>query len=326
MKAIVFTQYGTPDVLRLQEVAQPTPKADEALVEIYAASINAADWYALTGQPFMTRLVSGSPFKPKHICLGSAVAGRVMAVGSQVTAFAPGDEVYADLSTSGLGGLAEYATVPQRLMAHKPARLSWEEAAAVPLAAGTALLALRDSAAVQPGQQVLIYGASGGVGTFAVQIAKARGAEVTAVCSTSKIDLMHSLGADHVIDYTREDFSAGGARYDVIVAVNGYRPLRDYQRALRPQGTYVMVGGTMRQIFEALLLGGLRSKRGGQRFVAVTANAGAQELNELRALIDAGQVRPVIDRCYPLDSAANAMRALGGGHTRGKLVVSLGRA
>src|SRR5688572_6664592 len=224
MKAIVYTQYGPPDVLQLKEIEKPTPKDNEVLVKICAASVNAYDWHYMRADPFLVRLMGGL-FRPRNPRLGADIAGRVEAVGSNVTQFRPGDEVYGDLAASGNGAFAEYAAVPEHALVLKPANLSFEQAAAVPMAAVTALQGLRDAGKLQPGQKVLINGASGGVGTFAVQIAKYFGAEVTAVCSTRNIDLVRSLGADHVIDYKRDDFTQNGQRYDLILAVNGYHPL-----------------------------------------------------------------------------------------------------
>jgi NADPH:quinone reductase-like Zn-dependent oxidoreductase len=239
MKAIYYTQYGPPDVLSLQEVAKPTPKDDEVLIKIHAAAANAYDWHIMRADPFLARLDRGL-FKPKNNIPGADFAGVVESVGKNVTDFQPGDEVYGDLSPCGDGAFAEYAVAPEKVIAPKPANLSFTQAAAVPMAALTALQALRNVAKVQAGQRVLINGASGGVGTFAVQIAKVLGAEVTAVCSTAKVEMVRALGADHVIDYKKDDFTQGIQRYDVILAVNGYHPLSAYRRVLKPQGIYVM--------------------------------------------------------------------------------------
>ena len=235
MKAIIATKYGSPDVLELQEVEKPTPKADEVLVKTHAAAVNAGDWHMLRADPFLIRFLYGLT-APKHPILGSDMAGTVEAVGTDVTQFQIGDEVFGDLSGSGFGGFAEYTTAPENRLAHKPAGLTFEEAAAVPLAAVTALQALRDHGQIAPGKRVLINGASGGVGTYAVQIAKALGAEVTGVCSTGKMEMVRSIGADHVIDYTQEDFTQNGQQYDLILAANGFQPLSAYERALQPSG------------------------------------------------------------------------------------------
>lgn len=324
MKAIIFTQYGSPDVLHLQEVPAPRPGEGEVLVKVQATGLNAADRYALSGKPFIVRLMTGGPRRPKHTILGADVAGVVAAVGPGVTQFQPGDAVYGDLSGVGSGGLAEYVSAPARVWAHLPDGIPFEQAAAVPMAAVTALQALRDKGQLRPGQRVLIHGASGGVGTFAVQIAKALGAEVTAVCSPRNADTARALGADHVIDYTRDDFARSGERYDIVLAVNGYRPLGDYQRALAPGGVYVMVGGTMGQIFQALLLGPLLSRRG--KVAAVTAKPNRADLVAVGELLQAGQVRPVIDRCYPMHEAAEAFRYLDREHARGKVVITVAGA
>ena len=324
MKAIVNTEYGSPDVLRLSDVAKPAPQAGEVLVKVHATSLNAADRLILSGKPFIVRLSTGGPRRPKHTILGADVAGVVEAVGPGVTQFQPGDAVYGDLSGVGSGGLAEYVSAPERVWAPLPNGIPFEQAAAVPMAAVTALQALRDKGQLRPGQRVLIHGASGGVGTFAVQIAKALGAEVTAVCSPRNADMARALGADHVIDYTRDDFAQRGERYHIVLAVNGYRPLGDYQRVLAPGGVYVMVGGTMGQIFQALLLGPLFSRRG--KVAAVTAKPDRADLAVVGELLQAGQVRPVIDRCYPLHEAAEAFRYLEREHARGKVVITVASA
>jgi NADPH:quinone reductase-like Zn-dependent oxidoreductase len=263
MKAIVYHTYGSPDVLNLEEVQKPAPQDDEVLVKVVAASAAAGEWHLLRADPFLIRFMSGL-LTPKHKILGAAVAGRVEAMGRNVKQFQPGDEVFGDLSESGFGAFAEYVAAPEKAFALKPTNLTFEQAATVPVSAVTALQGLREGH-IQPGQKVLINGASGGVGTFAVQIAKAFGAEVTAVCSAGKMELVRSLGADHVIDYTKEDFTQNGQRYDLILAANGYHPLSAYQRVLRPQGKYVMSGGSTAQMFQAMLLGPWRSRNGGQK-------------------------------------------------------------
>src|SRR5437588_3850317 len=254
MKAVVYTKYGSPDVLKLQEVEKPTPKDDEALVKIHAVSINAVDWGRMRGKPAFARFLMGGFRKPKYSILGSDIAGQVEAVGKDVTQFQPGDEVFGGV---GVGGFAEYASVRESRLLLKPANVSFEAAAAVPIAAVTALQALRDKGHVQPGQKVLINGASGGVGTFAVQLAKTFGAEVTAVCSTRNLDQARAIGADHVIDYTREDFTKNGQRYDLILAANGDHAIAEYQRALSHHGICVALGGSLSQFFQGVLLGPL---------------------------------------------------------------------
>jgi NADPH:quinone reductase-like Zn-dependent oxidoreductase len=323
MKAIVYTEYGTPAVLHLQEVEKPTPKEDEVLVKIHAAAVNAADGYMLSGKPFLVRLMTGGLRKPKHTILGADIAGQVEAIGQNVKKFKPGDAVFGDLSGCGWGGFAEYVAVPESALALKPAHLSFAQAAAAPMAAITALQGLRDKGKIQAGQKVLINGASGGVGTFAVQLAKAFGAEVTAVCSTRNVDMVRSLGADHIIDYTHEDFTQNGRRYDLIIAANGYRPISAYRRALSPDGTYVCTGGSMRQIFASILLGPLLSMSGRQKMGNLAAKSNQQDLATVGELLEAGKVVPVIDRCYPLSETAEALRYVGTKHARGKVVITL---
>lgn len=325
MKAIVNETYGSPDVLQLKEVPMPTPKHGEVLVKIIAAAANAADWHLLRPDPFLVRLEMGL-FKPNKTILGGDIAGVVEAVGAGVTMFKSGDAVYGDLSGCGMGGYAEYASVPERYLAMKPTNLSFEQASAIPMAGITALQGLRDAGKVQAGQKVLINGASGGVGTFAVQIAKALGAEVTAVCSTGKVEMVRSLGADYVIDYKKEDFTLGSEKYDLIVAANGYHTLWQYRRVLRPHGIYVMIGGTNAQIFQALLLGPLLSMMGRQQFKTVVAKPNRADLDLMRALVEEGKVTPMIDRRYPLSEVAEAIRYLERGHAQGKVVINVAAA
>lgn len=322
MQAIVYTTYGSPDVLQLKEVERPTPKDNEVLIKVHAASVNAADWHYLRGTPWLFRFACGL-LKPKNIFLGADVAGRVQAVGKNVTQFRPGDEVFGDLSASGRGTFAEYVCASETALVKKPANISFEEAAATPVAAGTALQGLQSRGQIQPGQKVLISGASGGVGTFAVQIAKAFGAEVTAVCSTRNVSRMHAINADHVIDYSKEDFTQNRQQYDFILAANGYRPLSAYKRALSPDGVYVMTGGATAQMFEAMLLGPLVSMTGNRKMGNVMAKPDNESLAFLKDLLEAGKVKPVIDRCYPLGEVAEAIRYLETGHAQGKVVITL---
>ncbi|MGI8650144.1 MAG: NAD(P)-dependent alcohol dehydrogenase [Rubrobacter sp.] len=322
MKAIVCRKYGSPDVLHLEEVEKPTPGENEVLVRVHSASVNAADWHILRADPFLIRLAMGL-LKPKHEILGADVAGRVEAVGKNVTRFQPGDEVFGDLSGCGFGGFAEYVCASEDALALKPANVSFEEAAAAPLAAFTALQGLRDKGQVQPGQKVLINGASGGVGTFAVQIAKSFGAEVTGVCSTGKMDMVRSIGANHAIDYTQEDFTKNGRRYDLILAANGYHPISDYKRALSPEGIYVMVGGSGAQMYQAMLLGPLASMAGSKKMGNLLAKPNKKDLALLAELLEIGNVKPVIDRRYPLAEVPEAIRYLEEGHARGKVVITV---
>jgi NADPH:quinone reductase-like Zn-dependent oxidoreductase len=324
MKAIVYTRYGPPDGIELRDVEKPAPKEGEVLVKIHAASLNAYDWHLLTADIFLVRLNVGL-LRPKNTRLGADLAGTIEAVGSQVTQFQPGDEVYGDIAGAGTGSLAEYAAVPARALAKKPAKLSFAEAAAVPMAGITALQGLRDEGQIQAGQKVLIHGASGGVGTFAVQLAKLLGGEVTAVCSTRNVEQAYALGADHVIDYKKEDFTQNGVLYDLILGVNGYRSLAEYRGALAPQGRYIMAGGTPKQIFQAVLMGSWMS-RSGQKMGSVSAHANPQDLDTLSEWIEQGKVVPVIDRRYPLSETVEALRYLGDGHARGKVVVSVAAA
>ena len=325
MKAMVYTHYGSPDVLQFRDVEKPTPKDNEALIKIHAASANAADWHLLRGDPFLLRLQFGL-LRPKNQILGADIAGRVEAIGRDVKGLQPGDEVFGDISGSGFGGFAEYVAVPQHAVVVKPASLSFEQAAAVPLAAVTALQGLRDKGQIKPGQKVLINGASGGVGTFAVQIAKSFGAEVTGVCSTSKVDMVRSLGADHVIDYTQEDFTRNGQQYDLILAANGYHPIRAYKRALTPTGTYVMSGGSTAQLVQALLLGSWVSMTSSRKMCNLLANPSTEDLAFVKGLLEAGKVVPVIDRRYSLSEVADAIRYLEEGHARGKVVITVAHA
>ena len=322
MKAIVQHAYGSADVLRLEDVDRPAIKDDEVLIRVRAAAVNHADWVMTTGLPLVGRLAFGVR-KPKVTVRGADVSGQVEAVGKSVTDFQPGDEVYAQVET---GSFAEYARVPAHLLSRKPANLSFEQAAAVPLSANTALQGLRDAGKVKPGQKVLITGASGGVGTFAVQIAKALGAEVTGVCSARNAELVRSLGADHVVDYTREDFTQSGQRYDLIFDLIGNHSLGGCRRALTATGTLVLSSGTggrvfgpMGRIIRALLLSPLV----GQTMRPFVGTPNKENLELLRGLIEAGAVTPAIDRTYPLSETAEAIRYFAEEHAHGKVVISV---
>ena len=322
MKAIVYTQYGPPGVLQLKEVAQPVPKDNQVLVKVQAASANALDFRRFTSTTILGRFLDGVLFKAIDTVLGADIAGRVEAVGAAVKQFQPGDEV-CGVSAGAKGGFADYTCAAENQVALKPANLSFEAAAAVPVAAVTALQGLRDKGQIQPGQQVLIHGASGGVGTFAVQLAKAFGAEVTAVCSTRNVDMARSIGADHVIDYMQEDFSRGGRRYNLILAVNGNHPLRDYTRALSPGGIAVVLGGSLAQFFQGVLLGPLVSRLGRKQVHSFIASVNHKDLVFIKELLEAGKVVPVIERCYPLSETAEAIRYLAAGHAPGKVVITV---
>ncbi len=323
MKAIVNTTYGSPDVLKLEEVTKPTPKDNEVLLKVYATSVNAGDWHLLRAKPFLMRLMGYGLLTPKNTILGSDIAGRIEAVGSNITQFQAGDEVFGNTATSGFGGFAEYVSVPEDALVLKPTTLSFEEAAAVPQAALTALQGLRDKGQIQPGQKVLVDGASGGVGTFAVQIAKSFGAEVTAVCSTRNVDMARSIGADHVIDYSQEDFTKNGQRYDLILAVNGYHSIFDYKRALSPRGIYVMTGGSGALLSQVMFLGPLISRTGSKKMGNSAHKPNQKDLVFMNELLKSGKVKPVIDRRYPLRETAEAIRYLEEGHARGKVVITV---
>ncbi len=321
MKAVVYCDYGSPDVLKLEDIEKPVPGDDQVLVRVRAASVNPLDWHYMRGTPYVMRMDAGLR-KPKDTRLGVDFAGTVEAVGKNVTEFKPGDEVFGGRT----GAFAEYVAIPERRLARKPQNMTFEQAASVPIAAITALQALRDKGKVQPGQKVLINGASGGVGTFAVQIAKSLGAHVTGVSSTRNVELVRSIGADQVIDYTREDFTQGGQRYDVIVDMVGNHSLSAYRRVLKPKGIYVMVGGPkgrwiapldgVAQMF-------VYSAFVDQEFVFLLAQISKEDLTILRELMEAGKVTPVIDRRYTLNEVPEAIRYLEEGHARGKVVISV---
>jgi NADPH:quinone reductase-like Zn-dependent oxidoreductase len=323
LKAITYHRYGSPEVLELQEVDNPVVGDDEVLVRVRAASANPRDWHFMRGLPAFMRLQFGLR-RPKHSGLGSDIAGQVEAVGANVTRFRPGDEVYADVVQ---GGFAELASVPEAFLAPKPANLTFEQAAAVPLAALTALQGLRDHGRVQPGQKVLVIGAAGGIGTFAVQLGKWLGAEVTGVCSTGKMDLVRSLGADHVVDYTREDVTRGGRTYDLVLQLAGTQSPSDLRRALTPTGTLLLSSGEsdgrllgpVDRIIKALLQAPFTR----QRLVPFLAKRSGDDLLVVKELIEAGKVTPVIDRTYPLSDVPEAIRHLEEGHARGKVVITL---
>jgi NADPH:quinone reductase-like Zn-dependent oxidoreductase len=324
VKAIAQDRYGSPDVLELREVDKPVPAAGEVLVRVHAAAVNAYDWHFMRGDPYLARLMLG--FRgPKKTIRGKDFAGRVEAVGRDVQRWRPGDEVFGEVD----GAFAEYACVRHSAVGPKPANLTFEQAAALPLAGNTALMGLRDLGRVQPGQQVLINGASGGVGTFAVQIATSFGADVTGVCSTRNVDLVRSLGADHVVDYTREDFTRNGRRYDVVFDLVGNHSLTECRRALTPGGTLVLSGGgvsgggsligPLGLIVKAQLL----SRFVRHRLLVLTAAASTENLTTLSELAESGKLTPVIDRIYPLSEAAEAIRYLEVEHARAKVVITV---
>ena len=324
MKAFVYSEYGAPaDVMRLAEEPKPTPIDDQVLVKVHAASVNAADWRMVRADPFLVRLFAGLLKPKKFRILGADIAGKVEAVGGKVTRFKPGDDVFGEVFASNFGGFAEYKCAKEDELAPKPANVSFEEAAATPLAALTALHGLRDSGRIKAGDEVLIQGASGGVGTFCVQLAKYFGAQVTAVCSGGKMDQARRLGADHVIDYAREDFVRSGKKYDLIAAVNGYRPIMEYRSALKPGGRYAMIGGGSAQLFEALLLGPLVSLFGGRKMLAVSSTPNLKDLLFLSDLLESGKLKPVIDRRFSLEEVPAAVEYVEKGHAAGKAVINI---
>jgi NADPH:quinone reductase-like Zn-dependent oxidoreductase len=325
VQAMTYQAYGAPDVLQLTTVARPVPGPGEVLVQVQAASLNQADLYLLRGEPLPLRLSSGLR-RPKRPTLGADIAGRVVTVGSGVIQFQPGDAVYGDLSACGLGGFAEYVCARAEALAPKPSSLSFAQAAAVPMAAVTALQGLRATGPVAAGERVLIHGASGGVGTFAIQLAKAMGAHVTAVCSTRNVEQARTLGAEHVIDYTQEDFTRDDRRYDLILVVNGRRSLAEYRRALSPRGRLVVAGGDVGTIMRATLLGSVVSLAHSITVRSLVGRPGRDALLFVGQLLDSGVIVPVIDRCYPLGELPEAIRYLATGHARGKIVITMEQA
>ncbi|MEI7011777.1 NAD(P)-dependent alcohol dehydrogenase [Leptospira licerasiae] len=324
MKAIVYENYGSTEVLKLKEVSKPVPKENEILIKVQVASVNAADWRMMKADPFLVRFYAGL-FKPKKISiLGADVAGTVEEVGRNITKFRPGDEVFGDVFASGFGGFAEYKCGKEDEFVLKPSNLSFENVAALPLAGMTALHSLRNFGKIQAGQEVLINGASGGVGTFAIQLAKYFGANVTAVCSTSKKEMAISLGANHVIDYTKEDFTKNGKKYDLIVGVNGYHSLSEYKASLNPKGRYVMAGGGTAQLFQALLLGPFVSLTSDRKIVAASSQPNQKDLLFLSELMKSDKIKSVIDRRYTLEEVPEAIRYVEEGHAGGKVIIKVG--
>ncbi|MCU0548585.1 MAG: NAD(P)-dependent alcohol dehydrogenase [Leptolyngbya sp. Prado105] len=320
MKAIVLTQYGSSDTLSLQEVDRPILTDNNVLIKVHATSINSGDWHLMRGEPFIVRLIYGL-LKPKVKILGFDVAGQVEAVGKAVTQFKPGDEVFGDLSECGFGAFAEYVCPPESALVHKPMNTSFEEAAAVPGAALTALQGLRDVGQLQPGQRVLINGASGGVGSFAVQIAKILGAEVTAVCSTKKIEKVRSLGADYVIDYTQTDITQARQQYDLMLDAAAFRSVFDYLPGLVSQGTYVMVGGSTVRLFQVLLFGSVISRISDRKVKSLVVKPNQTDLLTLKAWIEAGHLTPLIDQCYPFSELPTAIRYVEQRQVTGKVAI-----
>lgn len=322
MKAVVFEKYGQPDLLHLKEVDKPTPEDDEVLVQVHAVSINDWDWQLLQGVPFLNRMMAGL-FKPTKIkILGCDIAGKVEAVGKNVKQFRVGDAVFGDLSGCGFGGFAEYVCAPEEALMLKPKAMTFEDAAAVPQAGLLALQGLRTKGALQSGQHVLINGASGGAGSFAVQIAKSLGAEVTGVCSTEKMAFVRSLGADHVIDYTREDFTKNGEQYDRILDIQAHHSIFECKRSLRANGVYAFVGGTDARVLQTIFMGPLISMTGNKR-MGLLLHKPNKDMALLTEMIASGKVSVVIDRVFPLNETAEAMRYFAEGYKKGKVVIRL---
>jgi NADPH:quinone reductase-like Zn-dependent oxidoreductase len=321
MQAIVQTEYGSPEVLSLQEVDKPVVPANGVLVQVRAASVNAADWHLMRGDPFLSRLMFGGILKPKFKTLGMDVAGRVEAVGKDVTQFQVGDEVFGDLSECGFGAFAEYACGTEAALSLKPTNISFEQAATVPGAALTALQGLRDCGQIRSGQKVLINGAASGVGSFAVQIAKAFGAEVTAVCSPNKMEMVKSIGADKAIDYMQTDVTKNGQQYDLILDVAAYRSVFDYAPILKADGIYVPIGGSISRLFQVLLFGSVISSMMRRKVQCLMVKPNRSDLVILKELIEAGKIAPFIDRTYRLSEVPTAIRQLEQRQVQGKIAI-----
>jgi NADPH:quinone reductase-like Zn-dependent oxidoreductase len=322
MKAIVCNKYGSPDVLHFTEVDKPVPQDNQVLIKVHAASLNYGNLVLLKGEPFLARFAFGL-LKPKYSIPGGDIAGRVVAVGKDVKQFEPGQGVFGDLSGCGWGGFAEYVSVPENALALKPENTTFEEAAAVPMAAVTALQGLRDKGKIQAGQKVLINGASGGVGTFAVQIAKSLGAHVTGVCSTRNVGILQSIGADHVIDYMKEDFTEKGQKYDLILGVNGHYPMTAYKRALKDNGTFIHIGGSGAQLFQTMTLGTWFTLTGRKRMTSLLQRQNQCDLIYMKDLIEAGKVKAVIDKTFKLSEVEEAFNYFEQGHAQGKVVITV---
>jgi len=318
MKAVVYTRYGPPDVLRVTNVATPVPKDNEVLVRVAAVSLNRSDWETLRGKPLYARI--GGPFRPRHHVLGSDIAGRVQAAGPRVTLFRPGQDVFGDILRH-MGGFAQYVCVPESTLAPMPAGMTYAEAAALPQAGAIALQGIRDKGQVQRGQKVLVNGAGGGSGMYAIQLAKLHGAEVTGVDNAEKLEFMRSVGADHVIDYTREDFTANGRAYDLILDLAAHRSAFAYPASLVPGGRYLYVGGSVTTLLQALLAGPVIGRADGRKIRLLAVRLGVEHLAPMVELCQAGKIATVIDRRYPLSETPAALRYLGEGHAKGKVVI-----
>ncbi|HWL23691.1 MAG TPA: NAD(P)-dependent alcohol dehydrogenase [Ureibacillus sp.] len=322
MKAIVCEQYGTPDVLELREINKPFPTESEVLVKIHSSSINYGNLVVLKGKPYLARFAFGLT-KPKYSIPGGDISGTVEAIGKDIKLFKVGDEVFGDLSTCGWGGFAEYVTVPENALALKPNNISFEEAAATPMAGVTALQALRDKGKIKSEHKVLIYGASGGVGTFAVQIAKSFGAEVTGVCSTRNVEILRSIGADHIIDYTKEDITKHKDYFDLVLGVNGSNSITTYKSVLKPNGNFVHVGGSESQLYQTIFLGPFISMTSSKKFSSVLQRANQKDLHDVRELLEQGKVKPIIDKQFRLCEVKDAFNYFQEGHAQGKVVITI---
>lgn len=321
MRAIVQTEYGSPDMLRVAEVERPNPKGNEVLVRVHAASVNAGDWHLMRGTPYLIRLMFGGLRQPKIKTIGSELAGVVEAIGEQVSQFQIGDAVFGDSSEAGFGAFAEYVCAPEDAFVLKPEGMSFEDAAAVPGSALAALQGLRDCGQLKTEQRVLIHGAASGVGSMAVQIAKAFGAEVTGVCRSDKVDMVASLGADTVIDYTQEDVTLRDEQFDLILDVAAFRSFFDYRRILKPGGRYVLVGGSMGRLFQVMILGLLMSRISGRQVMNLMARPNQADLLFLRDLMETGRLKPFVDRCYSLSEVPEAIGYLEGRQVKGKVAI-----
>ena len=322
MKAIVYTRYGSPDHLQLKEVSVPFPKDDEVLIKVRATSINSWDYDSLIGSTILVRLIGGLS-SPRHTILGCDMAGRVEAIGAKVKLWKVGDEVFGDNSGGGWGGFAEYACMKENWLARKPAGITFEQAATIPQAGLLALQGLRDVGKIKTGQKVLINGAGGGVGAFAIQLAKSHGAEITGVDRAGKFDMMRSLGADHVIDYQQEDFTKNGRGYDIILENIATRSMFDYKRALNPNGIFAMTGGTTARLLQLALLGKLISSTGTRKIRIVALKYSPEDMAHLAGMMEVGKIKPVIDKCFPLAHTPEAFRYFGEGNYKGKVVITI---
>ncbi len=321
MKAVVYEEYGSPDVLQLKEIDKPVPKDNEVLIKVHSVSLNSLDWRILRANPFLVRFMGFGLLKPSVNILGADISGTIESIGKNIKQFQVGDEVLGDKVPGKLGGLAEYTCATEDVIIKKPRQLSFDDCACLPIARVTVLQGLRDYGKIQSGQRVLIHGASGGVGTFAVQIAKYFGADVTGQCSTGNIDMVQSLGADQVIDYKKEDFVKLGQKYDLIFAANGGRSIFEYKQAMNPHGIYVMVGGSGKQMFQAMALGPILSIFSNQRFRHVIAKTNLKDMSFLIDILESGHLKPLIDRKYSLDETADAFRYIETGHASGKVII-----